>query len=536
MVAVSIRQFRGATLRPDARLLDNAFGQFLQNGRVFRGVLTPLEGLLQVATPSKGASVKTIYRFGQDIVSDTQYWMNWLTDVDVVRGPIAGDVQERTYYTGDGVPKVTDASIALGADYPNAAYTLGLPAPASTTTLVVNGTPPASGTPETRVYVVTYVSGWGEEGPPSQATISADVGEGQTVTLNNLPTAPVGAYNVTSKRIYRSVLGSATVEYLFVKEVSVATTSTTDNIASKDLGESLPTLGWVAPPTDLKGLVALPNGVMAGFTGRDVYFCEPFHPYAWPLKYVLTCDYKIVGLGVCDTTLVVLTTGTPYYIQGTDPSNMVMVQAPVKQACVSKRSIVSAFGSVMYASPDGLVRITPGADPALLTDAAFAPGQWQAMKPESITGYLYEGYYVGFYDTGTVQAGFMLSPSGDWTSLSFYATAGYNDLQRDTLFLVSGGQIKKFAKGSMLTMTWRSKQFYLAGKGLVMAKVEAAGYPVTLAIYVDGVLRHTRVVANPMMFKLPATICGNDVEFEVQGTTEVRAIVAASTAQELRLA
>lgn len=532
MPTVSIRTFRGATLRPDARLLDPAFGQVLQNGRTFRGVLTPLEGLVEVATPTKGASVKTIYRFGQDIVSDTQHWLNWLSDVDVVRGPIAGDVSERTYFTGDGVPKVTDNALALGADLPNASYTLGLPAPAATTTLVVNGT--GEGEIETRVYLVTYVSAWGEIGPPSLATLSVDVKTGQTVTLNNLPGAPSGNYNVTSKRIWRAVLGSSGVEYLYVKEVPIATASTTDDVTAAGLGEALPSLGWDMPPADLKGLTALPNGILAGFVGRDLYFCEPFHPYAWPAKYVLTADYPIVGLGVADTTLVVLTTGTPYYVQGTDPSVMVMVRAPIQQACVSKRSIVSAFGGVLYASPDGLVFLTPGAEPKILTDPVFAAGQWRAIKPESIYGYLYESYYVGFYDNGTMQRGFMLSLSGDWTDLDFYATAGFNDLQRDALFVVSAGKIRKFAAGSLRTMKWRSKQFYVpAQAGLAVAKVDAVGYPITFRMYVDGILKHAQSVIDANAFRLPP-VRGTDFEFEVEGTKEVRAIVAASSVEELR--
>lgn len=534
MVALAIRQFRGATQRPDARLLAPEFGQVLRNGRTFRGVLTPLEGLLQVATPSKAGTTQTIYRFGQDIQSDTQYWFNWLTDVNVVRGPISGDTTEKTYFTGDGVPKVTDNSIALGADYPNASYTLGLPAPAATTTLSVGGT--GSGVVETRVYVICYVSAWGEIGPPSLATASVDVQVGQTVTLNNIPTAPAGSYNVATKRIFRSVLGSSGSEYLFVKEIPVATTSTTDNVTAANLGEALPSLGWIAPPTNLKGLTALPNGILAGFVGRDLYFCDPYHPYAWPLKYVQTTDYPIVALGVVDSTLVVLTTGTPYYVSGTDPANMVMVATNIKQACVSKRSVVSAFGGVLYASPDGLMFLSPGAEPKNLTDPVFAPGQWQAIKPSSIHGYLFESYYVGFYDTGSVQGGFMLSMQGDWTDLNFYATAGYNDLQRDVLFLVSSGQIRKFAAGSVLTQVWRSKKFYFSGyQTLALAKVEATAYPVTCRYYIDGVLKLTKSVTSGDAFRLPPTR-GSEFEFEVEGTNTVRAIVAASSVEELRRA
>ena len=36
----------------------------------------------------------TIYRFGQDVQSDTQFWFHWTTDADVVKGPVAGDTTD----------------------------------------------------------------------------------------------------------------------------------------------------------------------------------------------------------------------------------------------------------------------------------------------------------------------------------------------------------------------------------------------------------------------------------------------------------
>lgn len=62
------------------------------------------------------------------------FWFHWTTLVHAVKGPVAGDTTERTYYTGDGVPKVTDSSLATaggGTAYPNNSYTLGIPAPAN---------------------------------------------------------------------------------------------------------------------------------------------------------------------------------------------------------------------------------------------------------------------------------------------------------------------------------------------------------------------------------------------------------------------
>jgi hypothetical protein len=132
----------------------------------------------------------------------------------------------------------------------------------------------------------------------------------ETVAVSNFDTIPSG-YTATHRRIYRSVSGT----YLFVAEVTAATTSYTDSVSAEDLGEEIPSLTWLPPPATLKGLTNLPNGIMAGFVGRDIYFCDPYHPHAWPIAYNQTVDYPVVGLGRMDTTLAVLTTGTPYFLQ-----------------------------------------------------------------------------------------------------------------------------------------------------------------------------------------------------------------------------
>ena len=71
-----------------------------------------------------------LYRFGQDTVSDNNYWFHWLQDVDVCRSQIAGDVSEWTFFTGDGGPKATYNALALSSsNYPTESRPLGLPSP-----------------------------------------------------------------------------------------------------------------------------------------------------------------------------------------------------------------------------------------------------------------------------------------------------------------------------------------------------------------------------------------------------------------------
>jgi hypothetical protein len=386
---------------------------------------------------------------------------------------------------------------------------------------------------ESRVYVYTWVnkeSGFEFESAPSPASEIVDVHDGQTVTLSGFGT-PTSGYTVTHKRIYRTVSGV----YLFVEELELAIKNYTDSKDPDELSEELPSATWTPPPANLKGLINLPNGIMAGFVGRDVYLCDPYHPHAWPEQYVQTVDYPVVGLGRMDTTLAVLTTGTPYFLQGTSPDTMVLVKSDLEQSCSSKRSIVSANGVVMYASPDGLVLLTPSGS-KIVTENYFTRAQWQAyFVPTSIHAYMQDLKYIGFYDNGTTSGGFIYDlTSGQLILHDIYATCGYTDLQRDQLYVgFSDRALKKWLGGSAKSYTWRSKKFTLPQVGgFSCAALEAESYPMTLKFYMDGTLFHTQTVASRDAFRLPVKE-GRDFEMQIEGAYEVFSVAVAQSVEEL---
>ena len=360
---IAHRIFSGIAPRLDPKRLGESNAQIAVNCDLRNGTLRALRGTAAVWALTKPGTIRTIYRFGQTISDESLYWFHWTDDVDVARGQIAGDTDERTYFTGDsayGHPRVTKASIALagGTTYPMASYRLGVPAPASAPTSGgVTGV--GDGSIETRSYVFTYVTGDGEESAPS-LPLSVDAQEGQTVTLTGLLVAPAGDYNITSKRIYRTVSTASTpIDYQFVAQISDATTSYADSKLAQDLAEVIPSLDWDMPPAGLKGLTNLPNGMMAAFLGNDVYFCEPYRGFAWPSKYIQAVDSPVVGLGTFAETLVVVTRGRPVIMFGSDPNSVVVRYSDFPEAGTSKRSIVNINGGVMYSSPNGLAFIGP---------------------------------------------------------------------------------------------------------------------------------------------------------------------------------
>jgi len=390
-------------------------------------------------------------------------------------------------------------------------------------------------TAETRIYTWTWVnkeSGFEFESAPAPASGSVDVVTGQTVSVTGLQDVPSGEYLVTHRRIYRSTNGV----YLFVAEIPAASKSYVDEVEADSLAEELLTLNWAEPPAELKGLINLPNGMMAGFVGRDIYFCDPYHPHAWPENYIQTIDYPVVGLGRMDTTLAVLTTGNPYLIQGAHPDSMAVVKADIQQACVSKRSIVSHGGAVFYAAPDGLMRLAPGGSD-IVTSQYFGFKDWQAyFKPESIHAYQQDNQYIGFYDNGTKRGGFIFDmKSGQFILHDVYVEAGFQDLQRDKLFLALDDKaIKAWGYGSSKNYIWRSKKFTMPKPmSFGWAQLEAENYPMTLTCITDGSVVRTQTVTSRDPFRLPVHV-GRDWEMQVEGASEVFSIAMAHSASELR--
>ena len=530
MATFSIRAFGGVSPKTPPRMLNDNQAQVALNSGVFTGSLKPIKDLGTSVATVPGSTV-TLYKFGQDVEDPTLGWLTWSSDVDVVRSQINGDTEEWTFYSGDGFPK------AIRAGYTTSPIHLGLKGP--TTALIPTlGTEPAEVADlvqETRVYTYTLVNKVGAreiESPPAPPSSSVDVYPDQSVTLSAF-VGPATNFDATHVRIYRSTAGI----FLFVTEITLATalgSGYEDTVDPELLAEELPSLTWLPPPDTLKGLTNLPNGVVAGFDSRDVYFCEPYVPHAWPDEYRQTLDHPVVGLGRMDTTLAVLTKGTPYLIQGSHPEAMVVIKSDVEQACVSKRSIVSMNSFVFYCSPDGLIALTPGGS-QIITEQLFTYDQWQSLiKPESVHAYHHDMKYIGFYDNGTTQGSFVYDLiTKEFTFNTVYATAGYNFLRADTLYLHSAGQVRPWDSGNTLNYTWKSKRFTMPRVlGMSCMQVEAETYPVTAKLYLDGQLILTQTVPNRFPFRLPSK-SGRDWEVELTGTSEVFSVAVAQSMEEL---
>lgn len=526
--------FRGENRALHPLLLPDGVGTLSLNQNPVRGDMRPWKSPLTVATVPAGR--QTIYRMGRDVKSDAQYWLSWPSVVHAVRGMVAEDTTERTYFTGDGFPKWTDNTMALTtAPYPTAWRQLGLPRPATAALLVASGG--VSTLVESRYYTYTYISDKGEEGEPAPVSLVLTCKPDAVVAISSLAAPPAGSYGIDRIRIYRTQSGlTGAAEFFFLREIASSLTSSTDD--GRTLGEVLPSTTWLAPPANLSYLTALWNGMLAGISDGVVRFCEAYKPYAWPIAYdVVVPDAKAVALGVFGQNLLVLTTGRPQLVTGASPESMDSQALTLAEACVAPLSVVSFGHGVAWACPDGLAYYGAGGA-RIVTTGLMTRDDWQAIKPESIVASVYEGAYLGFYTVAGVTQGFLidpLNPAGLYF-MELPAKALFFDELQDALYLLDGVNIKKWDSGSLQTASCKSKQ-YRSPKpvNFACAEVTADSYPLTFKLYADGVLKHTQSVAGAAPFRLPAGYLASIWQMELASTGAVQGVAMAESMQEISL-
>lgn len=533
--------FAGEIPRVEPHLLPDQAAQLAQNTKLWTGGLEPLKSPAYVADLAKAGVKKTIYRYGQSVDSDTQYWFHWTTDVDVCRGPLADDTQERVFFTGDGAPKSTDATIATaGSNLPSAAYLLGLPAPTKPTVAVTGA---ATGTPTSIVVGYQYVNSWNEPGPISPVSDPIDYYAGQTLEVSLMDGAPAGAYSVPNKRIYVSQTDAVgNVVMRFWKEVAVGIDTTTGVVDFTLLGEAVESPTMLAPPTDMFGIMLHPNRFLVGFTKRKFLRSEVYRPSGWPTAYQDPIGDDIVGGAVIGQSVVICTKGKTYLSTGQDPLNQAIIDLAGYQPCVAKRTIKAMPFGVLYASPDGVALATLGGPLVVVSAGHFTRDQWQAFKPESMHAAVHDNRYYVWYDTGTVKGGliFEFGGGGEIASLTrtdIYPTAAYADHRRDELFLAmpADNHLYKWDAGTVATQAWRCKEIRFARPQAVgAAKVIAAAYPVTFKFYGDGALVDTVTVADGSPFTLSAVNRHRAVHWEVSGTNKLTQVDLANSIFDLR--
>lgn len=469
MGKITINTFLGISPRVQPRLLKPGRGTISQNTRPTSGGLQAWRTYDVRQGLNSSSPLQTIYRWDN---GNYEYWLQWEEDVDIATAPVANDAFDRIYFTGTDRPRVTNADlIDVGGSpeiYPQDSLYLGVPAPTNSLTASRNGTNTTN--PIDRVYVYTFVTSMGEEGPPSPVSNTVTVYDGDTVDLTGFESGPTGDYDITKIRIYRTSTGTTSTLFLHVDEQTIPVSEPyNDNTAEDAVGEALPSSTWIAPPDDMVGIINMNTNLVVGISGNQICFCEPGYGHAWPTAYRRTVEDTPIALGHFRNTLVVVTDDYPVLFTGTSPNALQLSVIKTRAPCTSKRSVVTDRDGVMWVTPTGLFRV--GVEGArFLTLEQYTREEWQQeWDVANIRAAWYDDKYIGFDDTH----GFVYDiRTNEFSTLVGTVDAIYGDPDGDRLYYSKINEnineatayqtnaLREWnAGGGFLTYKWRSALF-----------------------------------------------------------------------------
>lgn len=544
MLIAAWSNFLGANLKVHPKRLVEGVGVVSQNLRLGHADLRPWNAAQTVLTTGGATPLISAYRGNRAVVSDTEHWFRWATDVDVVPTLVPTDTSEEIFYSGDGPPKTTDLIIGLPANPGPASWqTMGVPVPAiiGSVSLDVDG----SGPLETRVYVNTFVNARGRESAPSPPR-SIVVKGGATVSIGGLPAAPSGSHGINRRRIYVSTDGG---DFLEIVEQVDTLTSAVDNLTRGGVlqsGGDPSKPAWLPPPDGLKGLVQLWNGMLGGFFGKTFAASEPNKPWAWPIEYQDELYDDIVGTAVWGQNWVICTTSRPYILRG-GPTLFDRQPVELQQACLSKRSVTEVGHGVCYAGPSGLCYVGANGPPRVLTEDLISAKDWQSLRPETMIGARFERYYIGFVTDGASQQAILidtLNPVG-LTFLTLGARGRYYDPISDRLYLLGeGNTVQRFDAGAPLSVTFRTgiarhPKATNPGFAMVIAEVpQTVQFQLFAELVQPGGARAmtsvlSRTVSTGMPFALPAGYLAHDFQVMLTSGGPVQGVMLAESVEDL---
>lgn len=517
-----ISNFQGEIPRMHPRLLGESYAQRAIDTRLEAGDLTPLNATASVT--SLDADAGSIYRHDGE-------WLGWPGLVHVAPGPVATD---RLYITGNGAPDLRVGGVT---------YPLALAAPPAKLTAAA-ATAPDPDLVEDVIYAYTYLTEFDEESAPSPFADPVQWSSGVNVDLTGF-TVPTPGRGVNRFRIYRSQTSALGITSLFfVKEVSAATSALTHDSVVDPIQEPITTTDYDPPPDGMAGIIAMPNGMMAAFSGKELLFSEPYIPHAWPAKYALKTDSEIVGLASFGSSIAVMTKGKPYVAQGTGPASMTMARVEVNLPCIAAAGIADLGYLVVYPSTEGLVTIS-SAGAQLVSQSLFSRKDWARLNAETFVAGQHIGRYIASYqpDGANVRELLILDMTGMQPFLMRSAVAPdamFFEVGSGRLFLLVGTRdIREWDSldAPVLPQTWRSRLYSLPtatnfGALLIEGEPTDGAASLSAKVYADGVLVHTSSVWNTPV-RLPADRLAKQWEIEITGTLTVSAISFANSMDEL---
>lgn len=381
MIDWSLYEFRGIVPRLQGRQLPKTYATVAHDVDLTHGTLKPFRDTKKVSDKSGGVR---IHPYGCDIFTFTKCVSvaEWIPDCP------------RLFITGRvGYPE--SAEIVSGE---LVFRRLGVPRPIA---------PPQTSnhdvdTEKSRsvAYVTTFVNNFGEEGPPSLPSQEISIADGQSVALTFYYT-PDFEYDIKRIRIYRRESGFRTgsekestpnTNWYLVAELPITSGSAIDNKSIEEVGYPLSTTEVREPPENMRNItIASETAVLVGTLANKILFSKNLQPHNWQVSQEMTLDDNIVAIESYGDSIFVATDGYPYRIDATTACDDRACRSVVKYdtpmpmiACHTGRGSVATPLGMIYVSADGLVLLTTGSTPKVISTDHFSADDWRKLQPHTM--------------------------------------------------------------------------------------------------------------------------------------------------------
>lgn len=593
MATIKLPVFGGMMPSLDKHLISDTTASLSENTWLYSGKLDGLPENVPIHILND-PSASIAFRIPGNMLEPTyMYDSTWVEfqnpDTSFISAPVSGDAFKRFYWTSPSTaPRYNTLERIRNGQ---ASFLLGLPPGPNVNVATAGG----SAGLVSRTYLTTLVTAYGEEGPAGlPRVVNAHSDATYTVTVSGVAAGNMGTNrNVDRINVYRTIVsGAGTVAYYLVQTLNASSSSQnfTDALTDAELSSRpiMQSAMWTEPP-NLEGFITMPNGIVAGWIGNELWFSEAYRPHAWPAAYSLSLEHDIVGLGVINQTLVVCTTGEPYTASGVNPGVITTSKLSSFEPCLSRGSIVSTEDGVYFTSSNGLIRVNPGIAENV-TRQAISLDKWrelanQAKVRAARVGSAYYAFGAGTprvfreeaFQTDMIQTinmegantGFIIDPANQNAGVSLMKSERtvvgvFNDVWSGETLTISNGRVMWLNQEpgyKMRPYKWRSKTFQLpVAKNFSAFKcyfIAPQGYqpnpeplhsndyyefdPETqyliVRVYADGRHVATReITKSGEMHRLPTGFVAEFWEVEFEGKIRVNNLQMSTSVKELSIA
>jgi len=521
MLDLIIDRFRGIAPR-QGNNLPPGFAVTAENCDLFSGKLRPLKNdlLVEAATASHNSMA---YCEGAWRTAVDAYFCRWRIDPALPELLI--------YLSSGSLIKRVGSDVA----------TLGQVRGVAPTVTNIGGT----GFTATGVCYITTttrsVGGHIDESGPSDPSTSMGV-DGDTIQITR-PTLP-DAF-VTYWNIYRMSNESAT--YQLVAQVAAATATYDDSAEDSALGAT--PITWYTssqgnsiifdePPTDMDGLCAEPHaGMLFAWKGSTIYWCEPGSPDGWPGFYNLNLPATIKNGLPFGGSLLLVTAGGPYHIDGSNAELLQPSQAIGSEPAIS--SAIARGNRGLYFVCDSGVAVCNLGECAVVSDTLIGEGWFKANVDPTGSVLVYnDGQLYLFHSAGVLILDQRDAADQLWFTLDIVATAAAVREDTGDLYIIKAGSIYQLGGATTdRTWTWQSGD-------LLLGVTDFKAFPpclvngsdeVTVTLYVDGAQVATKALVLDRMVRdrtlgVPEQSKGRALQVKLYGTGNVDDVTVAEAA------